>query len=652
MAQDNPMTEAEIRALVLSTIAAAVKKISALPATTSVEYADLLPTVSTATSATKKATFAQMLDRSVGTFLNAQQLRELDTSVIEDNSLFFIKGIEEPGDGGHGFYYYDSASVAAEDGGAVLEPATSDGRFLRLFSGVVSVKSFGAVGDGTTDDTAAINAATAYVNSIGGGAVFFPFSSVGYLTDGIKYYDNMTFIPECKGTMIKKKAGAVAGDIFDAADNGANAISNVQWLPGFLLDGNKANQSAQTGRCGINLQGAVNVLIDGIEIKNCALDCILLYGSGPTRTIPCDNVVIRDSLLTGGQRTNMAIITAQNVVIENTMFLEGGDAGSASSCNLDIEPDTSTDTLKNITFRRCIFQEAVFRGVVLTPVGSNRNDANITFDQCGFIDNGTFACVSLNNAFTLGPINFVSCYSHGNGSGFDLNRIYHGSMRGCNILETSGFGLNISNNNVSFSITDTVLQGGTSSQTEYDFAINDTSNTGTFVGSDVQFVNNRFLLGGTGSIWDPRQMVFKVTKVANGVKGCASANGCYVINDGITLVSNISAANPQLVAMAGLPANAFIYKGSQYSVTPITGVSTATMTIGNLTSPTAYSASSYDLMAAASNTNFLDFTTAAGRSTKASDFVRMNITYTGGDGTNVDVGAEWIVTLFWGTENR
>lgn len=54
---------------------------------------------------------------------------------------------------------------------------------------VVSVKDFGAKGDGTTDDTAACQAAVNYVVSRGGGQVFFPFGT--YLLNGTAGLDGI-----------------------------------------------------------------------------------------------------------------------------------------------------------------------------------------------------------------------------------------------------------------------------------------------------------------------------------------------------------------------------------------------------------------------------------------------------------------------------
>jgi hypothetical protein len=71
-------------------------------------------------------------------------------------------GCTAVGDGGGGFWRWHANSEAADDTGVVVKPTavSGAGRWLRVFSGcLVYPEWFGAVGDGTANDTAALQAA-------------------------------------------------------------------------------------------------------------------------------------------------------------------------------------------------------------------------------------------------------------------------------------------------------------------------------------------------------------------------------------------------------------------------------------------------------------------------------------------------------------
>ena len=118
----------------------------------------------------------------------------------------------------------------------------------------VSVKDYGALGDGVTDDTTAIKNAMSAVNSNNGGIVYFPAGT--YITGNQTLYANMSLLGSGIGaTTLRLKAGANT-DLLSAQTSSINLSAALYTgivgtlynfsVQNMTLDGNKANQTSGT----------------------------------------------------------------------------------------------------------------------------------------------------------------------------------------------------------------------------------------------------------------------------------------------------------------------------------------------------------------------------------------------------------------------
>jgi hypothetical protein len=148
---------------------------------------------------------------------------------------------------------------------------------------VINVRDYGAVGDGTTPDGVAVNAAIAAAASAPGRAVFFPAGT--YLLDA-----GHTIAPSAPAVLIgegrdlttlKVGPGSTFAGIYFQGPAGANSV-----VRNMTIDGNKANQTIGQ-QYGIIINYADNCVIDNVRVVNAAGIGIGIQSSRNTLVSKC-----------------------------------------------------------------------------------------------------------------------------------------------------------------------------------------------------------------------------------------------------------------------------------------------------------------------------------------------------------------------------
>ena len=238
----------------------------------------------------------------------------------------------------------------------------------------LSVKDFGALGDGRTADTAAIQKAVDALPP--GGTLRFPSGVYRIETDkGVRLKDG-TRLDLGDATLIGPNVNGAQNRILEI-QGGRNIV-----ISGGTLVGSRGG-SPGLG-LGIFASDAQNLVIENVQLRDFYLDGILLTGNQG-----CRQVVVRDCVSQDNRRTGLAIVHASDVAVEGSTFT--GSRGQSPQAGVNVEPNAG-ETARNIRFVGCTFSNNAGVGLYIHR-GTGVGNADVSVED-SVVENNDYGIVA------------------------------------------------------------------------------------------------------------------------------------------------------------------------------------------------------------------------------------------------------------------
>lgn len=211
--------------------------------------------------------------------------------------------------------------------GESLDNMIKEGRISALISGIVYVKSYGAIGDGVNDDTEAIQRALNSSTNNKFGIVYFENGT--YITGKLTIPSNITILG-ASNAIIKAK-NSLNDYLLYTYDTENVTIANIQ------IDGNKANNDYVKNNFACRNFTIFNCVLQNFNDYNpiqCYGDNTKIISNHVFNTDACDliafssgnNCVIADNILENAADTDIVVAAgAKNVTVTGNVCIRGGN---------------------------------------------------------------------------------------------------------------------------------------------------------------------------------------------------------------------------------------------------------------------------------------------------------------------------------------